>query len=375
MKNVVLSYTPGNYPSRCVLTGIQKFTSSRTAWNVSIYAFPADLTAEAVRRAPKDGIDGFIIDRVTDESVSIALSKTPLPVSIIDMPYDAHLLGRTRASAMVENRNRDVGRLGAQHFLGLGRFKSYAFVPYPEDLAWSVERMEGFVAELKQHGIRTTILRDTHEGIRRLPKPAAVMAAWDNKAIEIMACAKKEGFRVPADIAVVGVDADPIVCGFSNPPLTSVAPDFERLGYSAAAALDAMMNGRKLKGFNRIFVPPKGVVERASTDFIPTGQSLVDRARTIIEREAANGLTATALSIRLNVSPQLLALRFRQFDRLTPRELIIQTRLNKAKHLLLSSNERIDSIAEQCGFSSKNRLFHVFKERFGMTIGEFRSQA
>ena len=200
------------------------------------------------------------------------------------------------------------------------------------------------------------------------------MAAWDYKAIEIMGYARKLGLSIPDQIAVVGVDADPIVCGFSNPPLTSIEPDFERMGYAAAAALDAMMCGRKLNSINRISCPPKGIVERASTYFLPTGKSLVDQAKTIIKQEATRGLSVKALSARLNVSPQLLALRFRQFEDTTPQNLILQTRLEQAKKLMRNPKIKLDAIAEQCGFSSKNRLFHVFKERFGITIGDFRAQ-
>ena len=245
----------------------------------------------------------------------------------------------------------------------------------PEILSYVDILVDGrFVEELKRHGIRATVLADggSPQEIAALPKPAAIMAAWDYKAIEIMGYARKAGFAIPEQIAVIGVDADPIVCSFTNPPLTSVEPGFERMGYAGAAALDAMMCGRKLNSAIRIPCLPKGVIERASTSFLPTGRALVDRATTIIAQEAANGLSVGALSARLKVSPQLLALRFRQFKQTAPRELILRTRLEKAKKLLKDPAMKTESVASQCGFSSKNRLFHVFKERFGMTVGEFR---
>ena len=69
-----------------------------------------------------------------------------------------------------------------------------------------------------------------------------------------------------------------------------------------------------------------------------------------------------------------VALRFRQFGGFTPQNLIIQTRLEYAKKLMKNPKIKLDAIAEQCGFGSKNHLFHVFKKRFGMTIGKFRTQ-
>ena len=376
MKNVLMCYDAGNYASRCVIMGVQKFTTQKSDWNVRVLSFPEVLTADMVLRAPTEGYNGILLPLFTKSDVANAIAKTPLPVSFRKID---HILTpqRKKNVAVVSIDDIAVGAMGARHFLGLGKFNSYAFVPHADAPYWSEQRMDGFVKELKRHGIRATVLLGggTPQEIADLPKPTAVMAAWDYKAIEVMGYARKQGFSIPEQVAVIGVDADPIVCGFSHPPLTSIEPDFERMGYVAAAALDAMMSGRKLNSVNRISCPPKGIVERASTYFLPTGQSLVDQARTIIKIEATRGLSVKALSVRLKISPQLLALRFRQFGGTTPQNLILQTRLEHAKRLMKNPKIKLDAIAEQCGFSSKNRLFHVFKERFGMTICEFRAQA
>ena len=50
----------------------------------------------------------------------------------------------------------------------------------------------------------------------------------------IRRCARNAGLRIPEHIAVIGVDSDPLICDFTDPPLTSVAPDFEGLGFAAA---------------------------------------------------------------------------------------------------------------------------------------------
>ena len=371
MKNVLMCTEANNYASRCIFTGVQKFVASKGDWNTYMVSFPDVLTAEMVERAAAEGFDGILFPFITEPGVVEALAKTPLPVSTLG---HRPIPRRKKAIAVVDICDRDVGAMGARHFLGLGKFNSYAFAPHADSPYWSEKRARGFVEELKRHGIRATVLADggSPQEIAALPKPAAIMAAWDYKAIEIMGYARKAGFAIPEQIAVIGVDADPIVCSFTNPPLTSVEPGFERMGYAGAAALDAMMCGRKLNSAIRIPCLPKGVIERASTSFLPTGRALVDRATTIIAQDAANGLSVGALSARLKVSPQLLALRFRQFKQTAPRELILRTRLEKAKKLLKDPAMKTESVASQCGFSSKNRLFHVFRERFGMTVGEFR---
>ena len=373
MKNVLISYKANNYASRCVLAGIQKFVERTGDWITRVVSFPEVLTADMVRRAPSEGFDGILLPDVRQADVARAVVESPLPVSLNSLRYK-DISSRRNAIAVVDICDDEVGRTGARHFRGLGKFRSYAFAPFPGAPDWSENRRKGFVSELALHGIRTKVLKGggTADEIAALEKPAAIMAAYDYKAIEIMGRAQNAGFAIPSEIAVIGVDADPIVCGFTNPPLTSVEPGFERFGYAAAAALDAMMRGRKLKGVNKVRCPPKGVVERASTLFLPTGQALVDRARTIIASEAAKGLSAKSLAVRLHVSPQYLSLRFRQFERTSPRELIIQTRLDKVKAMLRTSKAKPDAIAAQCGFSSANRLAHLFKARFGCTMGEYR---
>ena len=51
--------------------------------------------------------------------------------------------------------------------------------------------------------------------------------------------------RRPAEVAVVGVDNDEVLCELSSPPLTSVVPTTFRIGYEAAAWLDRMMRAHK----------------------------------------------------------------------------------------------------------------------------------
>ena len=135
-----------------------------------------------------------------------------------------------------------------------------------------------------------------------------------------------------------------------------------------------MMSGDGRKSTVRVCHPPKGVVKRGSSQYLPMGRSLIERAKSIITREAANGLTVRTLATRLNASPQILALRFRQFGNITPRELILQTRLEKVKSLLTSSSSKLDDVATQCGFSSARRLSYLFKARFGTTMRDYRAQ-
>ena len=72
--------------------------------------------------------------------------------------------------------------------------------------------------------------------LRPLPRPAGLMACNDDLAKEVMEACTLAGLRVPDDIAVIGADNDEVVCGIANPPMSSVAINFERAGCPKAGA-------------------------------------------------------------------------------------------------------------------------------------------
>lgn len=375
MKTVMINIEINNNAGRGILCGILKYTSTRGQWLIRLLSHPNGMSKASIRQAQANGVDGIITNNVTTEAIAKELNLTQIPISFVDVHHPA-IRKRQTKTAFVDNKNATIGAIGAKKFLSLGRFRSYVFIGHPERPTWAEERKIGYCTELKKHHITPTVLiDDISTKLTKLPRPVAIMAAWDYKAIEVLESCRKQNLRVPADVSVIGVDADPLLCGFTNPSLTSVAPDFERLGYCAAAALDAMMSGRKIKSANVILCRPKGVVERASTKFLPPAASLVHHAKEIIERDAVHGLTVHDLTARLGISQQLLSLRFRQVEKKSVQETILSTKLLHAQALLGEDYSSLSSVAHACGFNSANRLAHLFKQRYGMSLGAFARKA
>ena len=52
---------------------------------------------------------------------------------------------------------------------------------------------------------------------------------------------------------------------------------------------------------------------------------------------------------------------------------VTSLRIAKAKDLLVNTDENIDAISSQCGFSSRQTLFRIFKSSVGMTTTEYRN--
>ena len=57
--------------------------------------------------------------------------------------------------------------------------------------------------------------------------PAAVMAACDTTALEVMEACKRARISVPNQISVLGVDNDELMCEFDSPTISSVLPRHE----------------------------------------------------------------------------------------------------------------------------------------------------
>ena len=59
--------------------------------------------------------------------------------------------------------------------------------------------------------------------LQSLPKPLGLMAANDERARQCAEACKVAGISVPSEVGIVGVDNDDVICGLSNPQLSSVA--------------------------------------------------------------------------------------------------------------------------------------------------------
>ena len=64
---------------------------------------------------------------------------------------------------------------------------------------------------------------------------------------------------------------------------------------------------------------------------------------------------------------------FKKYAGCTPHEYLLSYRLRQAKELLLSTDDTIERIAEQCGFHSASHFARAFRKNLSMTPSEFRN--
>jgi len=159
-----------------------------------------------------------------------------------------------------------------------------------------------------------------------------------------------------------------------NPSLSSVEPDPERIGYTAAELLDSMMAGKKRAKPRRIQIDPIRVVARRSTDALAIEDRNVAAAMRFIRDQAARGCTVEDVLRHARVSRSFLERRFRHFLKRSPQSEIRAVQLSRVKQLLVETDFTLERIAESCGFKHPEYLSVLFKRLAGLTPGEYRKQ-
>lgn len=371
--------------------GVMRYLrETKTPWNLRIIrhsfcadtfaGFPVDDVAGVICAInTQERFDGYEV--VVPESALEFLARNDIPVVGIDIPRKPLVTGRKMARQVFLSLDSEmIGRNAAQYFVSAGEYESFGFVGMFDYCAWSRDRGASFVRELRRNGKRRISVfrgdaRRKEDGLAEwiggLAKPAAVFATNDHCAAIVMKTCADSGIRVPHEVAVLGVDDDPILCIHTSPTLSSIHPDFEAEGYRAAEILAAMIARRR---------PPKGnvvsgtvtVTERMTTAPSSYAGKLVRRADEIIAEHACSALKTDNIADMLGISRRLLDIRYRQFRGRSVHEAIESARLAEAKRLLLSTHLSHREIARSCAFNSESYLERVFQRRFGQTMREFQ---
>jgi LacI family transcriptional regulator len=310
------------------------------------------------------------------------------------------LLGVARHPSvpMVVCDERAAGRLAVDHLAACG-LRSFAFVG-AKGMYWSDNRREGFrvAVEAQGHGYavfefpqheRLAVppearLRRLAAWLRRLPHPVGIMAANDQYAGFTTAACRIAGIDVPDEAAVIGVDNDEVFCELASPPITSVIADHFTIGYEAAKLLAAFMDGRRPRrppaGRGRLpadwvamEVPPRGIVERHSTDFKSAPDADVAAALRLIRDHFRGPLTVGQVAERLEVSRSTLVRRFAATLGHGLHDELVAARVREAKRLLAGSDLGLDAVAVRSGFGYPQQMNRVFRSRLGVSPAAYRA--
>lgn len=139
-----------------------------------------------------------------------------------------------------------------EHLIQSGR-KSFLYVGLSQNLQNDVERLKGYNAALKDHGLNQCVVRypesvmETDKVLEKIDLHAfdAIVCYYDLIAAEVIAYLKKIDMRIPEEMAVCGFD-NRHICDFISPSLTSVDHSTTKMGQMAAETLFNLLNGDEL---------------------------------------------------------------------------------------------------------------------------------
>lgn len=370
---------------RGILAGIGKYVHQHEPWSISYQELSlCDETPDWFKKWKGEGI----ITRLENNNVVGLIQKLRVPVVYLRQ------VKSTAGMPTLLTDNAAAGQMCFEHFKERG-FRHFAFCGF-NGADYSDERRAGFVESVGKTGLRCHIFRDArqlgkaktadyeNEGlkdgeplanwIRQLPKPVGMMACNDMRGQQVLNTCRAMGVIVPDEVAVIGVDNDEVLCTLSEPPLSSVVPDTERIGYETAALLARMMSGEPAS-CSQIFIKPKCVIARHSTEVLAVEDRQISAVMRFIREHACEGIDVSDVLRAVPMSRSTLDRRFLALMNRTPKDEILRVRLNRAKQLLAETDFPLPDIAEKIGLEHAEYLSRIFKKRIGQTPSEFRARS
>lgn len=381
-KVALLVETSRSY-GRGLLRGIALFARTRSNWSLLHQEMTIDaLLPDWIRDS---GVNG-VIARVDTRTID--------PLRQLDVPcVDVRCSRSFPGIPQVETDDRKVTEAAFEHLWERG-FRRFAFcgfqyAHYSEarlrffrqlvgdaDCSLSVyetpSQQDAMVTSMEESGL--VDVESMSAWLGTLEPPTGLFVCNDIRGQQVLNAFRGLELSVPDDVGVIGVDDDDTICPLSDPPLSSVRPDAERVGYRAAEILDAMMNGESAPAAVE-YIAPSGVAQRMSTQVIAVEDREVARVCRFIRKHACDGIDVNDLAAVTTLSRRQLERRFRTELNRTPHEEITAAQIAKVKQLLSETNMTLEQIAPLAGYRHKESLCAVFKREVGETPGGFRRRS
>ena len=309
-----------------------------------------------------------------------------LKVPIVDVRCNHNFPGIPQ----VETDNRRVAELAFQHLWDRG-FRRFAFCGF-QFASYSDARLQVFrelvadsnssLSVYQSQGKPNTPLSTFEEWgmtdfdaisewLTSLQRPTGLFVCNDIRGQQVLNACRKLEIAVPDDVGVIAVDDDDAICLLCDPPLSSVRPDAERVGYRAAELLHQMIDGTPAD-HDIEYIPPTSVSERLSTQVVAVDDRELARVCRFIRQHACDGINVASVTQFTSLSRRQLERRFREELGRTPHEEITTVQVDRVNQLLRETDMTLEQITPIAGYSHKERLSAVFKRETGETPGAYR---
>lgn len=200
--------------------------------------------SDLIRQCREQMVSGIVCRALSDlelAELKEASLKYDIPVVQADNSFAAPWCGRVVSDDvsgslqavrhLVSQGVRKIGFMGASEKKGYVNLRRKGFLEgmkeaslkFPSSMELKIPQSVAWNEELCSH-VADYILKN---------KPEALVCSSDPFAMKVLAAISSCGLKIPEDILVSGY-GNLEYCEFSNPPLTTVAQPFRRIGYEAA---------------------------------------------------------------------------------------------------------------------------------------------
>lgn len=358
---IALLFNANKIFDRDVIAGIAAyFGSMRAAWDIFLEE-DFRLRLSGIEHWQGDGI----IANFDDPAVAEALSRCSVPVVAVGGSY-ADPANYPAGVPYVATDNLKLIELARQHLIdvGLQRFAMFS-VPAAKENRWAQERENAFRNLMRGDQLEAEIFRGCEtsahswdeavqgqiDWLRSLPKPVGIIAVSDARARQLLQACITADIEVPEQVAIIGIDNDPLVRRLTRIPLSSVIQGAQEMGRAAAHLIEQMLHGVRPPN-TPIVVPPAGINVHASSQYQLIKHPNVMRARHFIRQYACQGIKTEQVAQYVGVSRSSLDAEFRQELGCSVHDVILSFKLNAAKAGLESGDCSIADVALDSGLTS-----------------------
>jgi LacI family transcriptional regulator len=358
-----------------VMFGVQRYAREHSAWHLIVDEHPGYRARG--RAAASPAYDG-VIARASPQ-LQQRLRKQCIPLvntwyqharpDTAGVYLDAAQIGRLAADHLTARGFQRLGFLGVANFRQARELgETYAQTAADEGFVCMTDELENSTFSDRRYWTR--LHNHLDQFLDQLTPPTGILVIIPWAARLLITLCQKRGWHVPQDIAVIVLDNVRSVVELP-PQITSIDTNYERVGYEAAALLEQLIAGKSTR-VRTIFIPPKGMIGRESTDYFAVEDEVVRAALLYISKRLSQRLTVPQIAAGITASPRSLQRRFEAALGRPVSDEIRRLRLELAKRLLGDRELQVGQVARAAGFGSAIAMNQVFHRELGMGPRAYR---
>jgi len=357
-------------------SGILQYAASKDDWHAVVDPFVLGVSRKASIRE-YDGIVGRITKKARNAARAAGI---PVVNHWVNSPV------RRELPSVLPDCRKGC-RLAAEHFLARG-FRQFGYVGSARDQTRELH-LAGFEPPIRQRGLKVAkfhsplkceanpkVFGRFYTGLNQwlagLTWPTALMVPSEPVALYVVQICRELELRIPQDVGLVVGRENPTICMQSSPTLSCIEDDNELIGYRAAELLDQIMLGQIEAPTEPIWIEPKALRVRGSSDAFLSDDPTVSLAMRFMAEHAHEPITVEKVADAADTSKRTLQQRFAQHVGRSVHAEIMRLRVETVKRLLIDTDASLEELADENGFTDVSHMVKTFRKVASTTPGAFR---